>query len=86
MYEMANILMPFCTINTKDYSEKYKTMIQTNIKDEEIISTLSENKILCPICGSEMVRRVASKGNNIGLEFYGCSKYPLCKGIVNIKK
>jgi restriction system protein len=32
-----------------------------------------------------MVKRKAAKGANIGKEFYGCSRYPKCRGIVNIK-
>jgi restriction system protein len=34
----------------------------------------------CPVCGSGMVRRVAKKGRNAGLPFWGCSQYPGCKG------
>ena len=37
----------------------------------------------CPICGSGMVSRVARKGRHQGQEFYGCSKFPRCKGIVS---
>ena len=35
----------------------------------------------CPQCGSAMVKRTARKGGNAGGEFWGCSKYPTCKGI-----
>lgn len=38
----------------------------------------------CPKCGSEMVIRTAKRGWNQGSQFYGCSNYPRCKGIVNI--
>jgi very-short-patch-repair endonuclease len=38
----------------------------------------------CPKCGSMMVQRMAGKGSHKGKVFYGCSKYPLCKSIVNI--
>lgn len=37
----------------------------------------------CPKCGSEMVRRVARKGANAGKEFWGCSMYPRCRGVMN---
>ena len=40
--------------------------------------------ILCPRCGAPMVKRVAAKGANAGREFYGCSRFPKCRGIVNI--
>lgn len=46
--------------------------------------TTEEIQVLCPICGAEMVRRKAKRGANAGHEFYGCSKYPKCHGIVNI--
>ena len=38
----------------------------------------------CPDCQSSMVLRTARKGRNAGNQFWGCSKYPGCKGIVNI--
>jgi restriction system protein len=34
----------------------------------------------CPICQSEMVLRTAKRGANAGNTFFGCSKYPLCRG------
>ena len=37
----------------------------------------------CPKCGSEMVLRVAKKGANAGNEFFGCSRFPDCKGVRN---
>jgi restriction system protein len=33
---------------------------------------------LCSLCGSEMVKRVAMKGRDVGKAFWGCSKYPKC--------
>ena len=35
----------------------------------------------CPACGSEMVKRTAKKGANAGGQFWGCSRYPTCRGI-----
>ena len=37
----------------------------------------------CPDCGSEMVARVATKGKRKGEKFWGCQRYPNCKGIIN---
>lgn len=34
----------------------------------------------CPVCGSEMVKRTAKKGANAGSQFWGCIKYPACRG------
>ena len=33
----------------------------------------------CPECGSEMVQRVAKRGDNVGGAFWGCSRYPKCR-------
>ena len=38
----------------------------------------------CPKCGSPMVMRTARKGVNAGGQFWGCPKYPACKGIVSV--
>jgi len=43
------------------------------------------SKPVCPRCGAPMIRRVARKGARAGKEFWGCSKYPGCNGIVNIE-
>jgi restriction system protein len=43
----------------------------------------AENSIhgaLCSQCGSDMVKRVAMKGQNAGTAFWGCSAYPKCRG------
>ena len=45
----------------------------------------NEEKIICPKCGAEMIKRVATKGTNAGNTFYGCSNFPKCRGIINIK-
>ncbi|MGE6441724.1 NERD domain-containing protein [Psychrobacter sp. NPDC078409] len=38
----------------------------------------------CPRCNGEMIKRVAKKGLNQGQTFFGCSKFPKCRGVVNI--
>jgi len=39
----------------------------------------------CPLCGSPMQLRTARRGPTAGQQFYGCSRYPECKGTVNIQ-
>lgn len=36
----------------------------------------------CPKCGDEMVLRTAKSGANSGGQFWGCTNYPKCRGIV----
>jgi len=60
-------------------------------KSEHIMNfkkKLKENSgsdVKCPRCGAPMIMRTAKKGGNIGKKFWGCSRYPECKGIVSIE-
>ncbi len=37
----------------------------------------------CPKCGSQMVRRTAKTGSNAGNQFWGCTRFPACRGVRN---
>lgn len=39
---------------------------------------------ICPKCGAPMVKRKAVRGERAGKEFWGCSRFPHCHGIINI--
>ena len=45
---------------------------------------LTEDEVLdaphCPKCGAMMVVRTATKGENAGSRFWGCSAFPKCRG------
>lgn len=43
-------------------------------------STIATNAPACPVCQSAMEKRIAKRGANSGNAFWGCSKYPACKG------
>lgn len=53
-------------------------MPETDPKDAEQV-------VLCSRCGSDMVLRTATKGDNAGTSFYGCSRFPKCRNIVHLK-
>ena len=53
-----------------------------NLKKRHEGVSASEPAPKCPYCGAPMVRRVRKAD---GKPFYGCSKYPACKGIANIR-
>ena len=38
----------------------------------------------CPLCGKTMVLRTARNGSHAGKQFWGCSAYPHCKGVVEL--
>lgn len=35
---------------------------------------------VCPSCGGAMVKRIAKRGANAGNSFWGCSRFPECRG------
>ena len=35
----------------------------------------------CPQCGANMVKRTARKGAKAGADFWGCTKFPACRGV-----
>jgi len=37
----------------------------------------------CPACGAPMIRRTARQGSHAGSQFFGCSRFPACRGIVS---
>ena len=36
----------------------------------------------CPTCGAPMLRRKAKSGSNAGQDFWGCSTFPKCRGVL----
>ena len=57
--------------------------IQKEIQPTSTTVEISETPI-CPKCGAIMVKRKAAKGEKAGTEFWGCSRFPHCHGIINI--
>lgn len=53
-----------------------------NLPIEEVLSSPEEPD--CPKCSASMIKRKARQGARAGQEFWGCSQYPKCRGIVNI--
>ena len=73
-----------------DYSERYGHLLKPADKQKaapgkaEDMEPVIRKAVVCPKCGAAMVLRRAGKGANAGNEFYGCSRFPKCRGIVNI--
>lgn len=56
--------------------------VQPSISNPELTTEYQPANPTCPLCGSNMVRRVAKKGAKAGSQFWGCSKFPGCKGTI----
>ena len=53
--------------------------IKKDIQEDDF----EETKIpFCPKCGSQMVLRTARQGKYSGENFWGCTAFPKCKGIL----
>ena len=53
-------------------------------KDQPDPSNPPDRIPACPKCGKPMVLRTAKSGKNVGQQFWGCSAYPDCKGVVKV--
>lgn len=52
---------------------------------KSIVAEKENNPVLsCPKCGGSMVMRETKKGQNIGKKFWGCEKFPQCRGIISV--
>jgi predicted RNA-binding Zn-ribbon protein involved in translation (DUF1610 family) len=49
-------------------------------RSSQVQSSSPKASVRCPRCGSSMVYRLARKGRNAGHYFWGCSRFPVCKG------
>lgn len=76
----------------KDYIQKYNEIVsglQSETSNSNVLNhqetSSKEISIVCPKCGSNLVKRLAKRGNNSGQEFYGCTSYPKCHFTLNIQ-
>jgi hypothetical protein len=53
---------------------------------QEWVRLPAANTPACPLCGEAMVRRPAKRGSNVGQVFWGCSRFPRCRGIRQMGK
>jgi restriction system protein len=48
------------------------------------VAVVAVHEPMCPQCGTAMIQRTAKKGQFAGQQFWGCGRYPKCKGILKI--
>lgn len=64
--------------------EEPAMMNPTILEEVQMEIPATTGKIICPVCGGELVLRTACRGANTGKQFYGCSSFPRCRYILNI--
>jgi restriction system protein len=57
-----------------------------HVKHVKDIVSAKQNAEICAKCGSPLVLREIKKGPNEGKKFLGCSKFPQCRFVVNVKE
>ena len=78
--EIASAILEWQATLTKSQKANHVSNLK---RRHEGLSRLTDSSPRCPFCGAPMVMRTRKSD---GGRFYGCSTYPKCKGIVNIRE
>ena len=70
-------------IETDRLNPSFKTQ-REHVKHVKNIVSEKQSSVSCPKCESPMVIRKTNKGPNKGKTFWGCSRFPACRGLANI--
>jgi restriction system protein len=55
-------------------------LIAENVKSSQPVQMARPTSPSCPLCGGAMVKRSARRGANAGNTFWGCYRFPKCRG------
>lgn len=81
-----HLIKTFLNSKNKDHSTQNETPFESiehrdlNVFPFKVDSISLVPNLNCPNCSGPMVKRTARRGKNRGNEFYGCSRFPICKG------
>ncbi len=66
---------------TRKIYQDIQRKLHGNIPEGNIPEQVQKDKVpKCPICNADMQEREVRKGKHKGYKFWGCSRYPNCKG------
>ncbi|MFI3177332.1 MAG: NERD domain-containing protein [Eubacteriales bacterium] len=76
---------------TADVEKALEPTVEELCSANEVVSvegniSLNIPRKICGRCGSEMVQRVAKRGDNAGNVFWGCASYPKCRYIEAVEE
>jgi len=90
VFEAAKLPLMHISVKRSYSQSELKSKLSAYISGKQVSveqpKPVEETSPRCPKCGSEMVLRTAKHGNNQGGKLWGCSKYPACRGIINIEQ
>lgn len=67
----------------KHYGYEPATAPATENNSQSSIGNSQLSTPMCPVCQSPMKLRTAKKGGHAGAQFWGCSRFPACRGTRN---
>ena len=67
--------------STNELQALLKPYVSSVRQEAPALKTAVEAEPSCPKCGSAMLLRTAKSGANQGEKFWGCSKFPQCRGM-----
>lgn len=101
MLKLANYFFSKNKMGHSDYAKKYEQLLQdVNTETEKqkaeekavkIEETLAKDgqdmntERVCPVCGAKLILRTAKQGARVGQKFWGCSAFPKCRYIENVR-
>ena len=72
------------TANTRKVVSADPSMVSVE-ESSMMYASSTEKKHSCPKCYSDVVTKIAVKGDNIGEKFLMCRKYPYCDYQISVK-
>jgi len=89
VFEAAKLPLLHISVQRSYSQSKLKSKLSAYLSvkqvSDEQLEPVEDSSPRCPKCGSEMVLRTAKRGDNQGGKFWGCSKYPECRGVLKIE-
>lgn len=89
VFEAAKLPLIHISVQRGYSQSELKTKLSAYVSGAQIkseqLEPVQDTSPHCPKCGSEMILRTAKRGDNQGGKFWGCSKYPECRGILVIE-
>lgn len=82
--ELENQRMAAKKVADDFYQREVAPLKQYNSKKKRVFRHPKSTTPNCPKCGSLMILRERKKGKTAGKKFWGCSKFPQCKGTQSI--
>lgn len=83
VFSPAEVEKIIAKIESNRLSPSLKTHFN-HVKHVKSIVNDKQTRKSCPLCGQPMILRESKKANNVGQKFWGCSKYPQCRGILSV--